>query len=473
MDEKTKKKKAKGGRAKRRAKRAELGLEPVAEAKPKASKPKASKPKASKAAKGSSPSASKRHSPKRGAGPERSERPERTDRAPMAPRRALTQRGLPTRGRGDATLLAHLEDAWRAADADPDELTHGFHSYPARMHPLLARRCLDITEGTVLDPFCGSGTVVIEAMIAGRRSAGVDLNPIGLRLAEVKSALRHEAGRESFAALLRDIAERSEARVRARVPVHAPLSREETSWYGGHTLKELAGLREEILTTEDVRERRCLEMVFSSLVVKFSMQRADTAERRVDKRIRKGLPTEFFVRRGLELVERWAALDDAAPDGAPRPELRLGDARHLKEVLPIGFSAKLILTSPPYGGTYDYIDHHARRYPWLGMEPVALEKNEIGARRSSHGVGAAKAWDKELGQALTAMKSVLHRDGVAVLLIGDGLLAGKAVPADEQLMRIAPKHGLEVRAIASQERHDWQGGDFRSEHLVALVPLPK
>ncbi|MFT5353567.1 MAG: hypothetical protein ACI9KE_000766 [Polyangiales bacterium] len=391
----------------------------------------------------------------------------------MASRRPLTQRGLPTRGRGDATLLGHLEAAWSAADADPDELTHGFHSYPARMHPLLARRCLEITTGTILDPFCGSGTVLIEAMIANRRSAGVDLNPIGLRLAEVKSALRHEAGRESFAALVRDIAERSEARVRARVPVHAPLSRQETAWYGGHTLKELAGLREEILTTEDRRERRCLEMVFSSLVVKFSMQRADTAERMVEKRIRKGLPTEFFVRRGLELVDRWAALDDATPPSAPLPEMYLGDARELKEVLPVGLTANLILTSPPYGGTYDYIDHHARRYPWLGMEPVQLAKNEIGARRSSHGAGAAKAWDKELGQALTAMKSVLHREGIVVLLIGDGLLEGKPVPADEQLMRIAPRHGLEVRAIASQERHDWQGGDYRYEHLVALVPSPR
>lgn len=465
MDEKSKKKKGKGGssRAKRRAKRGEhqsLSGESQEPSKP-------SKPKAQKEA----PKPTNSPPPERTPGGSRFT--ERSEHGPMASRRPLTQRGLPTRGRGDATLLGHLEAAWSAADADPDELTHGFHSYPARMHPLLARRCLEITTGTILDPFCGSGTVLIEAMIANRRSAGVDLNPIGLRLAEVKSALRHEAGRESFAALVRDIAERSEARVRARVPVHAPLSRQETAWYGGHTLKELAGLREEILTTEDRRERRCLEMVFSSLVVKFSMQRADTAERMVEKRIRKGLPTEFFVRRGLELVDRWAALDDATPPSAPLPEMYLGDARELKEVLPVGLTANLILTSPPYGGTYDYIDHHARRYPWLGMEPVQLAKNEIGARRSSHGAGAAKAWDKELGQALTAMKSVLHREGIVVLLIGDGLLEGKPVPADEQLMRIAPRHGLEVRAIASQERHDWQGGDYRYEHLVALVPSPR
>ena len=56
----------------------------------------------------------------------------------------------------------------------------------ARMHPQTAGRLVRAaTErgALVLDPLCGSGTVLVEAMIAGRRGAGTDLNPLAERLA--------------------------------------------------------------------------------------------------------------------------------------------------------------------------------------------------------------------------------------------------------------------------------------------------
>src|SRR5262249_7300070 len=48
---------------------------------------------------------------------------------------------------------------------------HGFHVYPARMHPVTASRLVELTSiagSKVLDPFCGSGTVLVQAMLARR-----------------------------------------------------------------------------------------------------------------------------------------------------------------------------------------------------------------------------------------------------------------------------------------------------------------
>jgi hypothetical protein len=62
---------------------------------------------------------------------------------------------------------------------------HGFHSYPARMHPATARKLIDgLSEpgGSVLDPFCGSGTVLVEGLLAARRVVGVDANPLAVEL---------------------------------------------------------------------------------------------------------------------------------------------------------------------------------------------------------------------------------------------------------------------------------------------------
>src|SRR5580704_18912045 len=94
-------------------------------------------------------------------------------------RRSLTHVGgsVETVGdRADAEWLAHALKVAPATDEENDPArvdVHGFHTYPARMHPDTAARLVRAfaAEGeTVLDPFCGSGTVLVEAMIARRRA---------------------------------------------------------------------------------------------------------------------------------------------------------------------------------------------------------------------------------------------------------------------------------------------------------------
>jgi SAM-dependent methyltransferase len=388
------------------------------------------------------------------------------------PRRALSHHGGPIEVRGDRAAAAPLVEAFeRAADAPFDTLTHGFHTYPARMHPAIARAlvaALTSPGGRVLDPFCGSGTVVVEALVAGREAVGLDLSPLAVRLARVKCQRRGPREREAFLRVLHEVAARSEERVRARVDVRAPLPPEERAFYAPHTLKELAGLREEILAVPDRTQREALLFLLSAIVVKFSKQRADTAREKTDRRIRKGLPTEFFVRKGEELEERWAALFAATAKATPRPYLDQADALELPKGLPDRFRADLVLTSPPYGGTYDYAAHHARRYAWLGLSARPLEQREIGARRALKGPGAAERWDRELAASLGSIRRALAPKGRAVLLLGDAQLGTLRVPADLQVERLAPTVGLRVLATASEDRPDFTGGPDRREHLILI-----
>jgi len=396
-------------------------------------------------------------------------------------RQPLSSVGGEVEVRGDPAFCVPIAAAMAAQDEGDDaraSLTHGFHSYPARMHPALARVVLEqlhLGPGSeVLDPFCGSGTVAVEALVSGWSCLGADLDPLALRLSRVKTERRRVQARDRFRSALDKVAAASARRVRARVDVRAKLSAAERSWYEVHVLKELAGLLEEIRAVGDERDRLALEMVFSAIVVKFSRQRSETAEHRVSRRIRKGLVTEFFVRKGEELVEGWAALSEALPARHHAPRFVLSDARRLPRTLSGEYRCDLVLSSPPYAGTYDYARHHARRHAWLGIRPGQLERKEIGARRhlSAAQGGAAKAaiarWDRELGEVLTAIATLLRPDGVAVLLVGDGEIGGDRVAADLQLDTLAPVSGLEFLAVASQPRRDWRGGMPRREHLVAL-----
>jgi 16S rRNA G966 N2-methylase RsmD len=369
---------------------------------------------------------------------------------------------------------------------DGDRGTHGFHAYPARMHPALAASLLEAFSpgpgATVLDPFCGSGTVAVEAMRLGWRSLNSDLDPIALRLARVKTELRGRKRRDAFMRSVDRVARASERRVRDRVAVRARLGPEERSWYDIHVLKEMAGLLEEIRRVEDKADRRAMEMVFSALVIKFSRQRSETSRKQIDKKLRKGLVTEFFARKSTELCERWASLRAEVPDGAHEPRFVRSDARVLPNTLGGEFQCDLVLSSPPYGGTYDYAEHHARRHAWLDMKTGDFRAAEIGARRNmgrpgrepssgnrKKGPSARTRWDEELLAVLVSMESLMHSSGLLVFVIGDGELDGKIVAADQQIETLAPRAGLEFLAAAKQPRGGGDGEAARFEHVVALM----
>ena len=111
------------------------------------------------------------------------------------PRTALSavreHRGV-TRWSGDPSLGPALAAALDAGHSpDSRGLTHGFHTYPARMHPAIARALVArAAHGeTIADPFCGGGTVLVEAVAAGHSAVGVDASPLAVRLARLKASI--------------------------------------------------------------------------------------------------------------------------------------------------------------------------------------------------------------------------------------------------------------------------------------------
>src|SRR5687768_11146511 len=73
-----------------------------------------------------------------------------------------------------------------------DSTTHQIHSYPAKLLShipafVCAVPCLSEAGAVVLDPFCGSGTVLLEAILSGKSALGADSNPLARLIAKVKT----------------------------------------------------------------------------------------------------------------------------------------------------------------------------------------------------------------------------------------------------------------------------------------------
>lgn len=90
-------------------------------------------------------------------------------------------------------LNALPNDFWDFKGHDVREYTHGIHNYPAMMVCPISRNIIKLVKNvravdSVFDPFAGSGTVLVESMLAGTKTIyGNDINPLALFLSKVKT----------------------------------------------------------------------------------------------------------------------------------------------------------------------------------------------------------------------------------------------------------------------------------------------
>jgi hypothetical protein len=384
---------------------------------------------------------------------------------------------------GDAARGEVLRHAFDVAATETAELAdvHGFHSYPARMHPLTAARLIEgLSENgdVVLDPFCGSGTVLVEARRLGRRGRGFDVNPLSRELTWLKALGPDEAWLTALDETAASVAAHADERRKRKAGAtqrYADVDREQ---FAPHVLLELDGLRDGIVKLGDSEQARALFLVLSALLTKVSQRAADSNESAREKRVAPGFPSRFFVKKTAELCERLAAYRASLPRSAPHAECRLGDARKLPGVT--AGSVSLVVSSPPYPGVYDYLSHHDDRLRWLGLSARDFEQLEIGSRRelSGESFGVALAsWERDFGATLAALKRALRGDGAIVLVIADSTLAGRALFAERVVAKLAPTVGLALTAQASQERPHFHAASReafskrpRREHLLLLTP---
>jgi hypothetical protein len=390
-------------------------------------------------------------------------------------RRALSAPGGRVRTDGEPALARRLGEALRqgTGELSPEEraLPHGFHSYPARFHPRLVRALLDgaARGATLLDPFCGSGTTLVEGVLAGLRGFGVDVNPLAIQLSHLKATVCPAPLRARLLDEAQRISQASLARVKARARTKtAGDEYDDPQMYAPYIFRELVGLREE-LDGADASVRPMLLLVLSSIVVKVSKQPSDTSAGEMQRAIGKGMPSRLFARRAEELSRQLAAFAERVPAGTPPPDVRIGDARKLVHLQPR--TIDLVITSAPYLGTYDYTEQHARRFGWLGLNAANMDKSEIGARRRARPTDALQVWQKDVDAFMAEIARVLRGD--AFIVIGDSAVGENRVAGDAAIRKSAEQLRLKVVASASQERPNFYApsrSGTRQEHLLQLRP---
>jgi DNA methylase len=399
-------------------------------------------------------------------------------RPPYEPpqKRAFSTLVGPVDAAGDPSEAAALRGLFEVDPALDRALTHGFHSYAGRLHPSIARGAIarwSPAGGVVLDPFCGSGTVLVEGLIAGRRATGIDASPLAVAIARVRTNPLDAAKRAALVECAREIAEDAGTAAKKRIRPELPrFAAEEMEHFHPHVAFELFTLRALVMDLPEDPVGQALRLCLSSMLVKFMRSGPAAPRDGAEKRIARGLPSRFFADRAAELAAGLEELERRKAARVPPARVFLGDARSYPDIK--AGSVDLIVSSPPYAGVYDYAEHHAVRFRWLGLPMEDFRRRQLGDR--AVGVGAAtKAWREGRRQWLVEMGRVLRAGGAAVLVVGDGVVGEAPEDAAKAVADDAPAAGLVYVAHASQARptRDQRlraifGTEPRREHIVLL-----
>lgn len=270
------------------------------------------------------------------------------------------------------TVQARLEDA--AGTGRTRQATrysvHGLHEYKGKFNPQVAKAILNIfgigPDSRVLDPFCGSGTTLVECAHLGAIGLGTDLNPMAVFLANAKLACLSapaEILRKDLVRLAARLGKLRNPRLPAAVTARDHYLR---SWFDPGRLAWVEAVRAAVLRT-------CPERSNVFLAVASNLLRDYSDQEPSDLRIRRRsspFPTagfrEAFLLACSRFLDRVEATQLILGVHERRARAVLGDVRTF-EGADLGGLFDAAITSPPYATALPYIDTQRLSLVWLGL----------------------------------------------------------------------------------------------------------
>ncbi len=375
--------------------------------------------------------------------------------------------------RENEASLIDLGLPWNFEDFSSSSSLHDLHPYPARFIPPIPRRAIELwsKEGDLIyDPFCGCGTTLLEASLLGRRSIGTDNNDVAVLVSRAKTTIYNSddiSKLKSFrASFLKNLEETTFQSEDLPSDVNFP------GWFQPEVLEQLGKIRQVIEgSMEPVRT--FLLAVYSSIIVRVSLQDSDTRYARIVKEISKDNVTKSFLQR---LDSMTNALVEMPANHQIESNVIRTDARLVPQIE--NNSVNLIVTSPPYLNAYDYHKYHRQRLHLIRGDIEFARKKEIGSHDEFTKKDATpNKYFQDMTSCLEEWKRVLVSKGRCLVLVGDAIVNKAPVNVADTLVDIGLEIGfqLEERWIRSVKgtRRSFNVKNSRMSHEHGLVFVKK
>jgi len=340
---------------------------------------------------------------------------------------------------------------WSFADKtrkDTAYITHGYYTYPAKFIPQVAARIIqDYSEegDIVIDPFMGSGTTVVEALVNKRIGIGVDINEIAVLLSKVKTTpIETELLKRYYDELL------SKLDYKISVPNNIlekiTLPDRVDYWFKPHIKDQLLVILGHILSVPNKDVQDFFLIAFAQILKSCSIWLQKSVKPTRDMKKKDCDPVRKFQQQSNQMIKKHTEFNEIVIGSEidKRRVVENSDARNLPCE---NGKASLIVTSPPYVTSYEYADLHQLASLWFGYldELSSFRKKFIGSAyteradrdlqsslaeqivsdlgKSKKAIGV-KNYYADMLESFLEMKRVLKKGGKAAVVIGNTKMRG-------------------------------------------------
>ncbi|MEF3309605.1 DNA methyltransferase [Paenibacillus sp. GYB004] len=364
------------------------------------------------------------------------------------------------------TLRTNISEVdWEFASDDTQYLTHNIHRYSGKFIPQIARTAIElltIPGDTVLDPYMGSGTTLIESTLLSRKSVGVDLNPLAVLISKTKVTpiAEHKLTdlKQHFLVLCESldlyfnptlfippIPNIEELIVSAKQD-HRYNNPWYTKWFQNPVLIQLLVLKREIESLSDQDLIDLATVAFSDILRRSSNAHTGYPNVMYDKNAKeRALPAKVFYDSLVDVINKVSTLTQQEFFDA-KPVIIHGDAR----CLPIqDNSIDAVISHPPYIGAIPYAEYGSLSLGWLGHDWKSLDEALTGGKRQSSKV--VPRFEEGYYEMLSESFRVLKPGKSIFLMVGNPVVRGEIVKLDEMTEKFAETLGFELIEKATRK----------------------
>lgn len=350
--------------------------------------------------------------------------------------------------------------------------SRSIHPYFGKVDPGLSLEAiLRFSEPghTVLDPFCGSGTVLHDALVSGRSSEGWDSSPLAALIATCKvlgvteqeaSEITTFAEQVAGTPSLFSIHSVDELTANSESFPSMPRVRSIHDWFTRNALRELAVLKQALTEGQERLSPEAytlLRLTFSRIIVAASNQQGESTYRRIKKPDDVGRVNALFKRAAAATVKAAKAFNSELASQGKKPvkgrlkvasnqyqvrhddlavNILVRDSRLQRDGAGGRLLPNLVVTSPPYLMSWDYGLYHKFRFYWLGFDLDSYEETEIGRhlRRQDDDVPRYQA---DMKATFATLKDATHSAATLVMVNAPSVVYGVEVDTNAMLAELA------------------------------------
>lgn len=361
------------------------------------------------------------------------------------------------------------DNFWDFIGADTKEYTHSFHIYPAMMIPQVAREILNrykTKEMSVLfDPYCGTGTSLVEGSLVGLKCIGTDLNPLARLISKSKVT---KVDINNIKSLFKDFEKYITSN--KSIDLEKPNINNIDFWFKDKQINDLLIIKYFIDNIKDDDEKDFFLVPFSETLREVSLTR--NGEFKLYR-----IPKEKIETWNPNTIELFKEKVKRNIDGYIEYEKENKIYNHevynfnSSEEIPNDLiqenSVDIVITSPPYGDsgtTVAYGQFSTLSNEWLGIEDARkLDKKLMGGKttdiektgfdqldeiiktiEAERPKRAKEIWSfyRDYKKSMKNVSKIIKKNGICAYVVGNRRVSDIELPTDEFTRYVFEQNGF-------------------------------